>query len=86
MICFRGCLVCGINDEQIQHHLLAKSKLNLKRALETAQSLETAAQNVQALQGTSQQTLSSPELLLMMLVKLQVLTCVFSVERAAIHQ
>ena len=46
----RDRLVCGIN-EQTQHHLLAESKLILKRALEIAQSSETAAQNVQALQG-----------------------------------
>ena len=48
-------LVCGINDKKIQRRLLAESKLTLKRALDIAQSLETAAQNVQALQGTSQQ-------------------------------
>ena len=47
----RDRLVCGINEEQTQRRLLAESKLTLKRALEIAQSLETAAQNVQALQG-----------------------------------
>ena len=49
-------LICGLNNEQIQHHLLAESKLTLKRALEITQSLETAAQNVQALQKTLQQS------------------------------
>ena len=47
----RDSLVCGINEEQTQCHLLVESKLTLKRTLEIAQSLETAAQNVQALQG-----------------------------------
>ena len=47
----RDRLVCGINEEQTQGRLLAESKLTLKRGLEIAQSLETAAQNVQALQG-----------------------------------
>ena len=47
----RDCLICSINKEQIQCRLLAESKLTLKRALEIVQSLETAVQNVQALQG-----------------------------------
>ena len=48
---FRDRLICGINKEQTQHHLLVESKLTLKRALEIAQNLETASQNAQALQG-----------------------------------
>ena len=51
----RDRLVCGKNTEQIQHCLLAESKLTLKRALDIAQSLETVAQNVEALLGTLQQ-------------------------------
>ena len=43
-------LICGINEEQTQHCLLAESKLTLKRALKITQSLETAVQNGQALQ------------------------------------
>ena len=45
----RDRLVCGMNNKQIQRRLLAESKLTLKGALEIAQNLETAAQNVQAL-------------------------------------
>ena len=47
----RDRLICSVNKEQTQCYLFAESKLTLKRALEIAQSLETAAQNVQALQG-----------------------------------
>jgi len=50
----RDHIVCGINDGQIQQHLLAESVLTLKRALKVAQILETAAQNTQALQETTQ--------------------------------
>ena len=47
----RDCVVCGINDD-------AESRLTLKRALEIAQSLETAAHNKQALQGTLQMSIA----------------------------
>ena len=44
MLCNR--LVCGVNEETIQCHLLAESGLTLKKALEIAQGLEAAARNV----------------------------------------
>ena len=50
------CIVCGIKDDKMQHRLLAESRLTLKRAIEIAQSLETAAQSVQTLHGTPQLT------------------------------
>ena len=49
----RDRIICGINNDQIQHHLLSESKLTLKRALELAQGLETAMQNTQMLQRTA---------------------------------
>ena len=42
----RDCLVCGVNEETIQHCLLVESGLTLKKALEIAQALEAAARNV----------------------------------------
>ena len=56
----RDRLVCGINDEHIQHRLLAKDKLTYKKALEVAQGLETAAKNAQKLQGSSTSTAATP--------------------------
>ncbi len=47
------CIVCRINDDKMQHRLLAESCLILKRAIEIAYSLETVAQNVY---GTLQPT------------------------------
>ena len=82
----RDRLVCGMNNEQIQRRLLAESKLTLKGALEIAQNLETAAQNVQALQGTSQQMPVNPGTVTHDIGNLRVLTHVFAVGRAAICQ
>ena len=44
MLCYR--LVCGVNEEIIQRHLLAESGLTLKKALEITQGLEAATRNV----------------------------------------
>ena len=52
----RDRLVCGINDESIQRRLLAETALTFKKALELAQGMETAAKNVQEMQGTPQQS------------------------------
>ena len=46
----RDCLVCGINDTGIQRRLLAEPKLSFKKALELAQGMESATQNVKQLQ------------------------------------
>ena len=54
-------IVCGINNDQMQHHLLSESKLTLKWALELAQGLETATQNAQMLQGTALTALAQSE-------------------------
>ena len=43
MLCDR--LICGINNSKIQQKLLAKKKLTLTSAIETAQGMETAAKN-----------------------------------------
>jgi len=43
---FRDRLVCGINDEAIQHQLLGKLSLDLEKVLELAQGMGAAAQNV----------------------------------------
>ena len=40
MLCER--LICGINNDRMQHCLLAESKLSFKKAYELAQALETA--------------------------------------------
>jgi len=45
--------VCGIADTRIQQQLLAKKNLTYKSALEIAQSMETAAKNMQTLQGAA---------------------------------
>ena len=42
----RDRIVCGTNDDTIQKRLLAEPKLTYAKALELAQGLETAAQNV----------------------------------------
>jgi len=49
----RDRLVCGIADTRIQQQLLAKKNLTYKSALEIAQSMETAAKNMQTLQGAA---------------------------------
>ena len=47
----RDRLVCGVNDDRIQRRLLAESTLDLKRALEIAHGIETAAKDVRDLRG-----------------------------------
>ena len=47
----RDRLVCGVNDDQIQRRLLAEPKLDLKRALEIAQGMETAAKDARDLKA-----------------------------------
>ena len=42
----RDHLVCGISDKAIQRCLLMEAALTLKKALEIAQGMETALQNV----------------------------------------
>ena len=44
------CLVCRVNEETIQRHLLAELGLTLKKALEIAQGLGAAARNVREIQ------------------------------------
>ena len=46
----RDHLVCEVNEETIQHRLLAESGLTLKKALKIAQGLEAAARNVREIQ------------------------------------
>lgn len=48
----RDRLVCGINHERTQNRLLSEAKLTYEKALEIAQSQETAAQNLQELKST----------------------------------
>ena len=47
----RDRLVCGVNDDRIQRRLLAEPTLDLKRALEIAHGIETAAKDVRDLRG-----------------------------------
>ena len=47
----RDRLVCGINDVSIQKRLLAKPGLTYAKAVEIAQSAETATQSLKELQG-----------------------------------
>ena len=47
----RDRLMCGINDDNTQHLLLAEKDLTYDKALEIARSQEAAAQNVQTLRG-----------------------------------
>ena len=49
----RDRLVSGIEDIQIQHHLLSESKLTLKRALEIASAMELAAKDAKVIRGTT---------------------------------
>ena len=51
MLCDR--LVCGINDKHIQQQLLSETDLTLAKALDLAQSLETAAKNTQTLKTSA---------------------------------
>ncbi|CAB4030147.1 uncharacterized protein K02A2.6-like, partial [Paramuricea clavata] len=47
----RDRLVCGVNEDRIQRRLLAEPTLDLKRALEIAHGMETAAKDVRDLKG-----------------------------------
>ena len=49
----RDRLVCSMNNDHIQRRLLSETELDLKKALELALRMETAAKNVRELQGTS---------------------------------
>ena len=42
----------GVNNDHIQRRLLSETELDLKKALELALGMETAAKNVRELQGT----------------------------------
>ena len=46
--------MCGNSDEAIQRPLLMETALTLKKALEIAQGMETALQNVREMQGNPQ--------------------------------
>ena len=48
-VMIRDRLVCGINDDSIQKHLLAEPRLTYEKAVELSQSMEMAAQNVKDL-------------------------------------
>ena len=48
----RDHLVCGVNNDLVQRRLLSEMSLDLKKALELALGMETAAKNVRELQGT----------------------------------
>ena len=48
------CLVCSIQDDQIQKRLLAESNLMFPRAMELAQDLDAAARNVHELHSPQQ--------------------------------
>ena len=50
--------MCGLRSEATQKHLLSKSDLTLKRALEIAQSQEAAERNTQKLKEGDTSTLS----------------------------
>ena len=45
--------MCGIRDDAIQKRLLAEHDLNFAKAVQLAQSMETAAKNVKELQQPS---------------------------------
>ena len=45
----QDCIICGINDTTIQHHLLSEKELSFKTALELAQEMESAVKNVREL-------------------------------------
>ena len=46
--------MCGISDEAIYHCLLMETALTLEKALEIAQGMGTALQNVREMQGNPQ--------------------------------
>ena len=60
-VMIRDRLVCGIKDDSIQRRLLAEPKLTYKRAVELAQGMERAAENVQELKGEKNPTASGHE-------------------------
>ena len=47
----RDRLICGINNDRMQRHLLAESKLSFEKAYELAQAMETADHDAKELQG-----------------------------------
>ncbi len=47
----RDRLVCGINDDRIQHRLLDETDLTFEKALKIAQAMETAYKDVRHLQA-----------------------------------
>jgi hypothetical protein len=47
----RDRLVCGVNEDRIQRRLLAEPVLDLKKALEIAHGMETAAKDARDLKG-----------------------------------
>ena len=49
----RDRMVCGINDQRMQRRLLAEPDLTCKKAVELAQAIESADQNVQDLQKST---------------------------------
>ena len=54
----RDRLVCGVNEDRIQRLLLAEPTLDLKRTLEIADGMETAAENVGDLKAEMPNTLN----------------------------
>ena len=55
----RDSLICGINDDAMQKHMLAEPKFTYKRAVELAQSLQWADKNVKELKPKINGTESS---------------------------
>ena len=53
----RDRLVCGINDERMQRRLLAEPDLTCKKAVQLAQAIESAEQNVRDLHKSSSRDL-----------------------------
>ena len=47
----RDRLICGINNDRMQHRLLAESKLSFEKAYELAQAMDTADHDAKELQG-----------------------------------
>ena len=47
----RDQLICGINDDRMQHRLLAESGLTFKKTYKLAQAMETADHDARELQG-----------------------------------
>ena len=51
----RDRLVCGIQDKRIQRRLLSEQNLTLDKAIDLAQTMETAEKDIEDLQGTQNQ-------------------------------